>query len=66
MELKAFQEETLELVLRYMTMVYHLSRNKKISADTKQRLIATALSLLVYAQEELESIENNSTESISD
>lgn len=64
MTLEEFKAHSLELVLKYLVSVYHLIQNKKVSADCKQRLIATALSLLVYAQEELELIGNNSTESI--
>ncbi|MGN0596144.1 MAG: hypothetical protein ACI4J1_02285 [Ruminiclostridium sp.] len=65
MTIEEFKAQTLELVLKYMVSIYHLIQNKKVSAETKQKLIATALSLLIYAQEELELLGNNSTESIS-
>ena len=64
MTIEEFKAQSLELVLSYLVSVYQLIQNKKVSADCQQRLIATALSLLVYAQEELELIQNNSIESI--
>lgn len=66
MTLEQFKEKSLDLVIQFLCMTLEAIKDKKIEPLTKQKLVGTALSLILYVQDELTSICNDSEKSISD
>lgn len=65
MTLEEFKSEARSLAISYLNNVNTIIEDKKIEPELKRKLIATAQSLTLYVQDELENICTGSENSIS-
>ncbi len=66
MTLEQFKSEARTLAISYLNNVNIMLEDKTIEPELKRRLIATAQSLALYVQDELENICTGSKKSISE
>lgn len=65
MTLEEFKSKARSLSISYLNNVNTMIEDEKIEPELKQRLIATAQSLTLYIEDDLESLQNGSENSIS-
>lgn len=66
MTLEQFKSEARALGISYLNNVNIMIEDKKIEPELKRRLIATAQSLALYIEDDLESLQTGSENSISE
>lgn len=66
MTLEEFKSEARSLAISYLNNVNTMIEDEKIEPELKRKLIATAQSLTLYIQDDLESLCNGSENSISE
>lgn len=65
MTLEEFKSKARGLAISYLNNVNTMIEDEKTEPELKQRLIATAQSLTLYIEDDLESLQNGSENSIS-
>lgn len=66
MTLEQFKSEARALAISYLNNVNIMIEDKKIEPELKRKLIATSQSLTLYIEDDLESLQNSSKNSISE
>lgn len=66
MTLEQFKERACYYATAYLADTLEILKDKNIEPQTKQKLVSTALSLILYVQDELTSMSIGSDDSISD
>lgn len=66
MTLEQFKSEARSLDISYLNNVNTMIEDKKIEPELKRKLIATAQSLALYIEDDLESLQTGSENSISE
>lgn len=66
MTLEQFKSEARTLAISYLNNVNIMIEDKTIEPELKRRLIATAQSLALYIEDDLESLQTGSKNSISE
>jgi len=66
MTLEQFKSEARSLAINYLKIVNALIEDKTIEPELKRKLIASGQSLALYIEDDLESLQNGSENSISE
>ena len=66
MTLEEFKSEARSLAISYLNNVNTMIEDEKIEPELKRKLISTGQSLTLYIEDDLESLQNSSENSISE